>query len=83
MQVRITDQAPDQKREGEIWVWGGLGGPARRAPPTLLEGAGQAPPLTACFSPYSLSPLPHQKRRAKQGSFWVVWWWRGRWRELE
>ena len=25
-QVRITDQAPNQKREGEIWAWGGLGG---------------------------------------------------------
>ena len=51
MQVRITDQAPNQKREGEIWAWGGLGGPARRPPPTLLEGAGQAPPLTGCLRP--------------------------------
>ena len=30
---------------------GGFGGPARRAPPTLLEGAGQAPPLTGCLRP--------------------------------
>ena len=30
---------------------GALGGPARRAPPTLLEGAGQAPPLTGCLRP--------------------------------
>ena len=37
MQVRITDQAPHQKREGEIWAWGGLGGPARsaEAPPNV------------------------------------------------
>ena len=55
MQVRITDQAPDQKREGEIWAWGGLGGPARRAPPTLLEGAGQAPPQTGRVPLYVLS----------------------------
>ena len=33
---------------------GGFGGPARRAPPTLLEGAGQAPPLTGCLRPIHL-----------------------------
>jgi hypothetical protein len=50
-QVRITDQAPNQKREGEIWAWGGLGGGAGpEGPPT--EGAGQAPPLTGCLRPF-------------------------------
>ena len=66
MQVRITDQAPNQKREGEIWAWGGLGGPARRAPPTLLEGAGQAPPLTGCLRPIhkkTISPNTATTRR--------------------
>ena len=34
---------------------GGFGaGPARRAPPTLLEGAGQAPPLTGCLALFIL-----------------------------
>ena len=51
IQVRITDQAPNQKREGEIWAWGGLGGPARRAaPPTLLKEPARLP-LTGCLRP--------------------------------
>ena len=35
MQVRITDQAPHQKREGEIWAWGGFGGAGPEGPPNV------------------------------------------------
>ena len=40
---------------------GGFGGPARRAPPTLLEGAGQAPPLTGCLRLFIISPAVNGK----------------------
>ena len=37
-QVRITeDQAPNQKREGEIWAWGGWGGRPGGPPQTSLK----------------------------------------------
>ena len=54
IQVRITDQAPNQKREGEIWAWGGLGvgGDGPEGPPNVTEGAGQAP-TNRVFTPYS------------------------------
>ena len=54
-QVRITDQAPNQKREGEIWAWGGVGEAGPEVPPNVTEGAGQAPPLTGCLRPFHLS----------------------------
>ena len=65
IQVRITDQAPNQKREGEIWAWRGLGGPARRAPPTLLKEPAKLP-TNRVFEPYSLCFPPSRLREHRQ-----------------
>jgi len=54
IQVRITDQAPNQKREGGDMGLGGVGGAGPEGPSNVTEGAGQAPPLTGCLRPYSL-----------------------------
>ena len=55
MQVRITDQAPNQKRKGEMWAWGHWGGGGPEGPPNVTEGAGQAPPQTGRVPLYVLS----------------------------
>ena len=69
MQVRITDQAPHQKREGEIWAWRGVWGGRPGGPPQrYLKEPARLRHYNRVFAPFHYHPLPFESR-PKQGSF--------------